>query len=398
MKPFSLLPGLNIQNPSKLKTMNNTKLYLFIVVGVLIVSCIITILIITAHHPVSDNQKSAPIGVEQVDSAKVTVYFTKDINLDGLEKVLNPYLPRLHGKIGVKVHFGEDGNQYYIKPDLYKDLILRLNGTFIESNVLYRGRRRVTETHLQLAQEHGFGYAPIDILDADGEITLPYHGKHFDKVYVGSHINNYDSFLILSHFKGHGNAGFGGAIKNVGMGMAAIPGKMAIHADNHPLTSPKRCIKCGKCVRQCPANAISLNPLVIDQTKCISCGKCIGTCPSGALRIPWGATGENGFLERLADYANAITKGRDVIFVNFLVNISPDCDCADEAREPFVKDIGILASDDMVAIDAASCDLVDQAFGKTDAFLHVDKVSGRYVLDYGQQVGLGSKDYNLITK
>ncbi len=333
-----------------------------------------------------------------MDSTQATVYFTDDISPAGLAKVLEPFMDRLTGKVGVKVHFGEDGNAYYIKPDLYKDLVLKLNSTLIETNVLYRGRRRETESHLALAKEHGFGFAPIDIIDSEGETVIPYDGEHFKEVYTGSHLNNYNSLLILSHFKGHGNAGFGGAIKNVGMGLAAIPGKMAMHADSYPLTNPSRCIKCGRCTTQCPTDAISLDPLKIDKSKCIACGKCIGTCPAGALRIPWGATGENGFLERLADYAKAITTGRQVVYVNILKNISPDCDCMSSARKPFVKDIGILVSDDILAIDIAGCDLVDKVYGKPDAFLHEDDVSGRYLLEYGYAIGLGKSNYKLVRK
>jgi hypothetical protein len=337
-------------------------------------------------------------GVKNMETGKATVYFTQDISPEGLEAVLEPLLSKLEGKVGVKVHFGDDGNQYYIKPNIFKDLVLRLNGTFIETNVLYRGRRRVTETHIALAKEHGFGYAPIDIIDSEGETEILVKAKHFDKAFTGSHLDDYNSLLVISHFKGHGNAGFGGAIKNVGMGLAAIPGKMAIHADNFPLTSPSRCIKCGKCTTQCPVDAITLNPLVIDQTKCIACGKCIGTCPTSALRVPWGATGESGFLERLADYAKAIVSNRKVIYVNFLTDISPDCDCMGQARKPFVKDIGILVSDDILAIDAASADLVDKEYGKHDAFLHETSVSGRYILEYGQKIGMGNTKYELIRR
>jgi len=380
------------------RSMNKT---LFAVILVLLLAILAFLIYTLINCPNRKGQciiKKTNAGVEKVDSTKATVYFTEDISPKGLAKVLEPYMKRLTGKVGVKVHFGDDGNQYYVKPSIYKDIMLSLNGTFIETNVLYRGRRRVTETHIQLAKEHGFDYAPIDIIDSEGETEIPYQGKHFTKAFTGSHLNNYNSLLIISHFKGHGNAGFGGAIKNVGMGLAAIPGKMVMHADSYPLTSPDRCIKCGKCTTQCPTDAITLNPLVIDLKKCIACGKCIGTCPSSALRIPWGKTGENGFLERLADYAKAITQNREVIYVNFLTDISPDCDCMGVARKPFVKDIGILVSDDILAIDTAACDLVDKAFGKHDAFLHIVDVSGRYIIDYGHQIGLGNKNYQLIKK
>ena len=290
------------------RSMNKT---LFAVILALLLAILAFLIYTLINCPYRNGQciiKKTNAGVEKVDSTKATVYFTEDISPEGLAKVLEPFMEKLTGKVGVKVHFGDDGNEYYIKPDLFKDLVLQMKGTFIETNVLYRGRRRETETHIQLAKEHGFGYAPIDIIDAEGETEIPTQAKHFTKAFTGSHLNNYDSYLVISHFKGHGNAGFGGAIKNVGMGLAAIPGKMAIHADSQPLTNPARCIKCGKCTTQCPVDAITLNPLVIDLTKCIACGKCIGTCPTGAMRVPWGATGENGFLERLADYAQPLLK------------------------------------------------------------------------------------------
>ena len=369
-----------------------------VLLGILAVGALIYWAVACPNCKANSNQNNIATGAETVDTTQATVYFTDDISPEGLAKVLEPFMERFTGKVGVKVHFGEDGNNYFIRPELYKDLVLKLNGTFIETNVLYRGRRRETESHIALAKEHGFGYAPIDIIDSDGETEIPIQAKHFTKAFTGSHLDNYNSLLIMSHFKGHGNAGFGGAIKNVGMGLAAIPGKMAIHADSYPLTNPSRCIKCGRCTIECPVDAITLDPLVLDKDKCIACGKCIGTCPTSALRIPWGATGENGFMERLADYAKAIVKDRQVVYVNILKDISPDCDCMGSARRPFVRDIGILVSDDILAIDTAGCDLVDEAFSRPDAFLHVVNVSGRYALDYGEQIGLGKKQYILIRK
>jgi uncharacterized Fe-S center protein len=381
---------------NKKKLMNKTMFTAILILYLVILAFLIYLYFTCPGRKSQCIIKKGFTGAASVDTTQATVYFTDNISLQGMEKLLEPYMTQLTGKVGVKVHFGDEGNQYYVKPDIYKDLILELKGTFIETNVLYKGKRRITETHIALAKEHGFGYAPIDIIDSEGETVIPYNGKHFEEVYTGSHLNNYNSLLVISHFKGHGNAGFGGAIKNVGMGLAAIPGKMAIHAGSNPLTSPAKCIKCGRCVAQCPKDAITLNPLVIDLTKCIACGKCVGVCPSGALRIPWGKTGENGFLERLADYAKAISSGRKIIYVNFLTDISPDCDCMGSARKPFVKDIGILVSDDIMAIDAASCDLVDEAYGKHDCFLQIEDVSGRYIFEYGEEIGLGNKNYQLI--
>ncbi len=335
-------------------------------------------------------------GESAMQDSTAIVYMTTDISSDGINKVIEPLLANLKGNIAVKVHFGEEGNQHFIKPALYKELVQKLKGTFIETNVLYGGKRSVTETHIQLAKDHGFGYAPIDIIDAEGTLTLTYHGKHFEEVYTGSHLSKYNSLLVISHFKGHGNAGFGGAIKNVGMGMADVRGKLEQHAGSNPLTKPSTCIKCGKCVAVCPVGAITLNPLVIDQTKCIACGKCIGTCPTHSLRVPWGKTGENGFLERLADYANAIHKQQPSIYINVIAQVSPDCDCYNAARKPFIKDIGILASTDILAIDLASADLVDKVYGKKDTFLYESQVSGRYIFEYGEKIGLGNPKYKLV--
>jgi uncharacterized Fe-S center protein len=335
-------------------------------------------------------------GVSAMQDSTAIVYLTTDISSAGIDKVIEPLLANLTGKVAVKVHFGEEGNQHYVKPALYKNLIQKLGGTFIETNVLYGGKRHHTETHIQLAKDHGFGIAPIDIIDAEGTLTIPYKGKHFEEVYTGSHLSKYNSLLVISHFKGHGNAGFGGAIKNVGMGMADIRGKLEQHAGSNPKTKPSSCIKCGKCVALCPVDAITLNPLVIDQTKCIACGKCIGACPTHSMQVPWGKTGVNGFMERLADYANAISKQQPCVYINVIAQVSADCDCFGSARKPFIKDIGILASTDMLAIDLASADLVDQAYGKADAFLYETQVSGRYIFEYGEQIGLGNPKYKLV--
>ena len=325
-----------------------------------------------------------------------TVYLTTDISSDGINKVMEPFMSNLKGNVAVKVHFGEPGNDQIIKPDIYRDLVQKINGTFIETNVLYGGKRRISETHAQVAIDHGFGYAPIDIIDSEGALTIPHKGKHFDEVYTGSHLDRYNSILVISHFKGHCNAGFGGAIKNVGMGMADIRGKLEQHAGSNPIPKASTCISCGKCLTVCPVNAITLEPLALDLTKCIACGKCIGMCPTHSLMVPWGKTGVNGFLERMADYTKAIIDQYPSVYLNIIAQVSPDCDCFGSARKPFVKDIGILASTDILAIDLASADLVDKAYGKTDAFLHISEVSGRYIFEFGEQIGLGNTKYNLV--
>lgn len=329
----------------------------------------------------------------------VKVYFTRDLSPAGLMKAFERVRPAVTGtRIGLKVHFGEEGNKYYVKPALMKDLVLSLKANFVETNVLYVGKRRYTDSHIALAKEHGFTYAPIDILDSEGTIEYPAKGlKHIKKAIVGSHMNNYDTIVVLSHFKGHMGAGFGGAIKNVAMGLGAIAGKMAMHASTIPTVNGKKCIKCGVCVPQCPGKAITIEPkVVIDPEKCIGCAKCIGLCPSRVYGVPWGSTDTPAFMEKLVEYAKIISDNKHMVYLNVLADISPDCDCMAGAGKPFVKDIGILASTDMVAIDAASFDLVNAAIHTKDAFAKHSGVSGKPQLEYGEKIGLGTTRYELI--
>jgi len=330
----------------------------------------------------------------QTDSS--VVFFTKNITPEGLLKVFSYVENETQGKIGFKVHFGEEGNQNYLSPELMKPLVQKLNATFVETNVLYVSKRRYTESHIQLAKDHGFTYAPIDILDSEKDTAIIADTKHFNKVITGSHFFNYDSYVICSHFKGHGSAGFGGAIKNVSMGMASVAGKMALHASDVPGTTPSKCTGCGACVKECPAGAITLNPLTIDKSKCIGCGKCIGVCPAQSFSVPWGSTEESVFLERLVEYAKVLSGQKKMIYINVLANISRSCDCARNASEPFLEDIGILVSMDIVAIEQASHDMVDKACECDDAFVKAGNPSGKHQIDYAAELNMGRKEYKLI--
>ncbi|MBD3178316.1 MAG: DUF362 domain-containing protein [Candidatus Latescibacteria bacterium] len=325
------------------------------------------------------------------------VFYTGDISSEGILRVFDRIKDRVSGKVAIKMHFGEEGNKYYIKPELVKELARKLDATLIETNVLYVSKwRNEKDTHIQLARKHGFDFAPIDIIDAEGEIEIPAEGKHYQKVYAGANINEYDTIIYLSHFKGHGMAGFGGAIKNVSMGMASVHGKMALHASAVPNYDGSKCIRCEMCVGNCPGEAITIRPVKIDPEKCIGCGSCISICPTQVFDVPWRSTSQNIFMERLAEYARAVCYGRNSLFINVAADISRDCDCAGWARKPFMEDVGVFASTDLVAVEKASLDLVNKTYGVDDAFLKVNSVSGAPQIDFAHSLGLGNMKYKLI--
>jgi len=326
------------------------------------------------------------------------VYYTKEINAGTVWKIYQKVSEPIHGRIGIKLHFGERGNKNFLDPQLLHVLTKELKVSLVETNVLYLGPRRETASHLEVAKEHGFDFAPIDIMDAEGEYTLPFRGvKHFKEVRLPSGIDRYDSFIIYSHFKGHIMSGFGGAIKNVGMGMASIPGKMAQHASTIPIVNASECVVCGLCVNQCPGKAITLEPVRISKELCIGCGKCIGVCPQRVFSIPWESTSLKVFQERVVDYARMISTGRKMIFINVIDKVSRLCDCDKGAPPPFAEKIGIVASTDMLAVDKASLDLVNEHMNEQDAFARYSGVSGNHQLEYALETGLGSMEYQLIT-
>lgn len=334
---------------------------------------------------------------ETIEATEIAaVYFTKDISEEGVMKLYSKIKDNVSGKVGLKVHFGEAGNTYYVRPQFYRKLQEETNGSFVETNVIYPGPRQQTESHIRVAREHGFDYAPIDILDKDGETAIPARLTHFNEVWVGKEFRDYDTYIVCSHFKGHAMAGFGGAIKNIAMGMGSRLGKTSMHRSQYPCIDTEKCISCGLCVQNCPVNAISLNPLRVDPVKCIGCGKCIAECPVKALTNQRENSEKGLFLEKLADYAKGITDNTNMVYISFVNNVSPDCDCSSHPAEPFIHDIGILASTDPVAIDKACLDLVNQAAGSEDAFREVNSISGNHQLEYGEKIGLGTMKYRLI--
>lgn len=323
---------------------------------------------------------------------------TEEINKTVLElfKKINPGFT---GNLAIKVHFGEEGNKTFISPKNYEHLIhyLKLNKclpVYIETNVLYKSKRTSKDSHIQLARDHGFNNLPIVIADGNtGEeyTEVEIKKKHFEKCKIGKAYKDYNQFIVITHFKGHGLSGFGGAIKNLGMGFSSRPGKLAMHSNSKPIINPLKCKKCHLCEQNCPVNAISIGLIPhIDTKKCIGCAKCISICPHGACTVNWLSTLPGTFEEKLCEYAFAATKinkDNQIIYINFLLNITDNCDCMSHTKI-VAKDIGILAGTDPVALDKACYDLLNKKENK--------KVfGGEKTFDYAESIGLGKKEYTL---
>jgi uncharacterized Fe-S center protein len=308
------------------------------------------------------------------------------------EVELNKFIP-------LKVHLGEKGNKTFITPNNFNGIIdylesKNINTAFIETNVLYRGQRNTLENHLKLAKEHGFTRIPVII--ADGEVGEAYEEieiqkKHFDYCKIAKDISKENQLIVLSHFKGHALAGYGGAIKQLAMGCASKGGKLAQHANSIPRISSIKCKACKVCAIRCPENAIDVaKKAKIDKNKCVGCASCMAACPYNAISNSWLASLTKSFSERLAEYAYAAANNKSHIYITFAFNITKNCDCEGHAMKPIAKDLGIFASTDPVAIDAACLDVLDKNEGKT-----VFK-RGRYTLEYAENIGLGSRKYELV--
>jgi len=299
-------------------------------------------------------------------------------------------------EIGIKVHFGEKGNKTHIPPQCYDEIInyLKSQGVapyYIETNVLYRGARTTSESHIKTAISHGFTQIPIII--ADGEIGTDYLEVEINKEYVqkckiGKGYEKFRQYIVMSHFKGHVQAGFGGAIKQLGMGFAARGGKLEQHSGISPVVSAKKCIACGICVKKCDFDAILMEKTaVINKEKCAGCAGCIAVCPQGAIRNTWGGS---HFNEKLSEYAYGAALNKDMIYISFIYNVTEDCDCNGMPMKIVAGNIGVLASRDPVALDTACLDLVQKYTG--------EKLfeNGRQTLYHAEKIGLGTMNYQLV--
>lgn len=289
---------------------------------------------------------------------KAKVYFTKEITNESLVKIYNELGIELKGNVAVKLHSGERGNQNYLHPELVKDIIDRVGGTVVECNTAYDGARNTTDKHQKLMTEHGWSkYYKVDIMDSekpDLVLDIP-NGKTIKKDYVGSHLSNYDSVLVLSHFKGHPMGGYGGALKQLSIGFASSAGKAYIHTAGKT-TEPNK-----------------LWDNVAEQDK---------------------------FLESMADAAFAVhNKFKDnIAYINIMKNISVDCDCCAVAEDPCMQDIGVLASLDPVAVDKACLDLVYNSNdkGKERLIERIESKDGIHIIEASINLNFGTTDYELI--
>jgi len=306
------------------------------------------------------------------------------------------------GKVGLKVHFGEGANTTHVKAEWLLDAkTVFTDPVFVECNVLYRGRRTVRGEHVEMARKHGFDYLPVDILDGErgeAQIEVPVNIGHTKNAKIGAGINGYERLVAVSHFKGHMATGFGGALKNIGMGLGSRAGKMDMHSIVSPVVKADKCVACGTCVRDCPVDAISLGKVAsIDSSKCIGCAHCIAVCPRSAIDLRWnmGHDVNRKLMEKIAEYAYAVMAGRRWWFINFITGVTYDCDCFDVDQHPFMEDIGILLSQDPVAIDQASIDLVKGRNKGIDPFMKKHGVDGTHILKYAESIGLGARGYEI---
>ena len=284
---------------------------------------------------------------------KSKVYFSKKITPQKIVEMYKVLNKELTGNVAVKVHSGEKGNQNFLKPEFFKEMINYINGTIVECNTAYDGERNTTNKHKKLMEDHGWSkYFKVDLLDAEGpdlEIEIA-DGKTINKNYLGKNISNYDSMLVLSHFKGHPMGGYGGALKQLSIGCASSYGKAYIHGAGEP-------------------------------------------------EKIWTAE-HNKFLEAMADSAKSVVElfNGNIVYINVMCNMSVDCDCCAVAEDPCMKDIGILSSTDPIALDQACIDLVYNSTdkGKEHLIERIESKNGAYTIECANKLNFGTKEYELI--
>lgn len=302
----------------------------------------------------TDAQASAgALASETPASPAPAVYMTTDISPAGLKKVYEALGRTPQGRVAVKLSMGEAGNNHYLSPDLIKELVQSMDGTIVECNTAYGGSRASTAMHRQVAEDHGFtAIAQVDIMDENGSLSIPVtKGRNLNENFVGANLQNYDSILVLSHFKGHAMGGFGGAIKNISIGIGSSEGKNWIHT-------------------------------------------------AGASKTSFMGGDQDRFLESMAEAAGAVIDymgEENMVYVSVMNHLSVDCDCDGNPAAPDMHDIGILASLDPVALDQACVDLVYAAPDGASLIQRIESRNGIHTLDYAAEIGIGSQSYHLVS-
>ena len=350
------------------------------------------------------------------------VYFTQVDQNEKSESIVRKIVSLFHSAdldsfinkndlIGIKMHFGEEVNDTHIPPHfvspIVKEIKKREGIPFLtDTCVLYRSQRDNSVNHLLLAHRHGFSVdhvgAPVIIADGlvgNAESEVDIQGKIFKKVAVARTAVEANGLIVLTHVTGHIACGLGGTIKNLGMGFSSRKGKLQQHSVTKPTISGKKCTGCGLCIDWCPEDAISMksDKAVIDSKACIGCGECLTICRFGAVNHSWDRSNQE-LQKRIAEHALGITirQSGKMGFMSFLLSITKDCDCWNEAQKPIMSDIGILASKDPVAIDAASLDLIRQKTKKELTDMSYPDVDPWVQIHYGAEIGLGSNTYELV--
>ena len=314
------------------------------------------------------------------------VYLIKNNYEENFKKVYKELSKKFSkGKTAIKVHFGEEGCTTHLSPGLVKILSKNINNPYL----------------IELAKQHGFTFAPIIIADGqlgDDYLEIEINKKHFKTIKIGKELQNFKNLIVFSHFTGHVATGFGGALKNLGMGLGSRAGKLAMHCKTTITINPNKCTACGLCIKNCPADAISYvnEKAFIDEKKCIKCARCIAVCPVKAPQVPWNSVRGKDIQERIVEYCFGINKLCNIIYFTSLQNITLDCDCEDKPQIPIIKDLGILASTDPVAIDQTAIDLVKKEL-KKDIFKEHNKIDSSFQLEYAEELNLGSRKYELIS-
>ncbi len=326
----------------------------------------------------------------------------------------------------IKIHFGEPGNLSYLRPNYAARLVQFLSGknakTFLtDSNTLYLGRRSNAVDHIQSAMENGYNpiAVPCPVIIADGLKAIDYReipidGEYCKSARIGAAIADADIILSMTHFKGHEQTGFGGTLKNLGMGSASAAGKMELHSSSKPIIDTESCTSCGQCVKYCASEAVTLNDkkkAAIDYEKCVGCGQCVAVCQFDAAQVVWNSSSDITNY-KIAEYSLAVVKGKPNFHISFIMDVSPLCDCWDHNDAAIVPNIGIAASFDPVALDKACADLVTQAPAIQGSCLDLHKhgelrgedkfhlihpnTDWKAGLEHGVKIGLGEMEYELI--